>query len=103
MTTALDITTAALPDGTRVLKVVGEIDMSNNDVFAAAVAEGVAAGAPLVVDLTAVGYLDSSALHSLFAHADDIRVRTGPLLRPVLTVSGLTELTTVEVVPSDGP
>ncbi|MFI9005718.1 STAS domain-containing protein [Actinosynnema sp. NPDC053489] len=99
MTPALTITTTSRPDGSRVLAVVGEIDMSNNDVFAAAVAKEVTAGGPLVVDLTAVEYLDSSALHSLFAYADDITVRTGPLLRPVLAVSGLAQLTTVEEVP----
>lgn len=96
MTTELTLTTTTWPDGTRVLVAAGEIDMSNNDDFSAAVAEGIAEAGALVVDLTAVQYLDSSALHSLFTHADGIKVIAGSMLMPVLTVSGLTQLTTVE-------
>lgn len=102
MTSALSLTTTSLPDGTRVLSAVGEIDVTNNDTFAAAVAENVTGGGTLVVDLTAVEYLDSSALHALFTHADRIRVVTGPLLVSVLTVSGLTSLTSVEQVSAEG-
>ncbi|MFE2755334.1 STAS domain-containing protein [Actinosynnema sp. NPDC059335] len=100
MTTELSLTTTTRADGTRVLVAAGEIDLSNNDAFGAAVAEGIAEAGSLVVDLTAVQYLDSSALHSLFTHADGITVVAGPMLMPVLTVSGLTQLTTVEEVSS---
>ncbi|MBB2948422.1 anti-anti-sigma factor [Actinoplanes lutulentus] len=97
MTTALTLTSGQRPDGVPVLAAAGEIDMSNADAFASAlrVAVAGAAAAALLVDLTAVEYLDSSGLATLFQHADRIEVVTGPLLAPLLTVSGLAELTTV--------
>jgi len=96
MTTALTLTNGNDADGAPVLTAVGEIDMSNAEKFAAALADAVpAAGRPLVVDLTAVQYLDSAGLAALFHHADRIEVVTGPLLAPLLTVSGLADLTTV--------
>ncbi|MEV0155886.1 STAS domain-containing protein [Micromonospora sp. NPDC050686] len=97
MSTALTLTTSSRPDGVRVLTAVGEIDMSNAASFAAALGDAVAAdGAPLVVDLTAVEYLDSAGLSVLFPHADRIALVAGPLLEPLLTISGLADLTTVE-------
>lgn len=93
MTTALTLTTGPGP----VLTAAGEIDMSNAERFATALTSAVtsAAGKALMVDLTAVQYLDSAGLAALFAHADHIEVRTGPLLAPLLEISGLAELTTV--------
>ncbi|MFY1691247.1 STAS domain-containing protein [Plantactinospora sp. WMMB782] len=95
--TALTITTDRRADGTPVLTAVGEIDMSNADSFAAALADAVtgADGTPLLVDLTAVEYLDSAGLATLFGHAEQIRLVVNPLLGPVLTISGLTDLTSV--------
>ncbi|GIE82140.1 anti-anti-sigma factor [Actinoplanes philippinensis] len=97
MTTELTLTTGPGPDGAVVLTASGEIDMSNAETFAGALTRAVsgAAGARLVVDLTAVQYLDSAGLSALFAQADHIELRTGPLLAPLLEISGLTELTTV--------
>ena len=34
-------------------------------------------------------YLDSAGVHALFGYASRIRLIAGPLLEPVLTVSGL--------------
>lgn len=98
MTTELIITRGTGPDGAAVLTVTGEIDMSNAGVFADALTEAVAGagGSRLVIDLTAVQYLDSAGLAALFAQADHIEVRTGQLLAPLLEISGLTELTTVQ-------
>ena len=97
MTTALTLTTGVRPDGAPVLTAVGEIDMSNADRFATALTDAVtAAGAPLVVDLSAVGYLDSAGLSALFEQADRIRVVSGSLLAPLLEISGLAELTAVD-------
>ncbi len=92
MTTALTITL-----GPGVLTATGEIDMSNADTFASALTSAVteSGGGRLVVDLTAVQYLDSAGLAALFTQADHIVVRTGPLLAPLLEISGLAELTTV--------
>lgn len=103
MTTPLTLTPGRRPDGTPVLAAAGEIDTSNAGTFAAALADAVntAAGessATLLVDLTAVEYLDSAGLAALFAHADRIQLIAGPLLTPVLTVSGLTGLTTVHSI-----
>ncbi len=49
----------------------------------------------LVVDLTAVEYLDSAGLAALFPHAERIQLVVTPLLEPLLTISGLADLTTV--------
>ena len=53
----------------------------------------------MTVDLSAVEYLDSGGINVLFTHADHIRVIVKPLLIPVLKISGLSELTTVESAP----
>lgn len=91
MTTALTLTTSL-----GLLTAAGEIDMSNAEQFATALGDAVASSTQaLVVDLTAVEYLDSAGLAALFHHADRIEVVTGPLLSPLLTVSGLADITTV--------
>lgn len=98
MTTALRLTTGTGPDDVPVLTAAGEIDMSNAETFATALTEAVArAGdAGLLVDLTAVEYLDSAGLAALFDQAERIRLRVGPLLAPLLDISGLAELTTID-------
>ncbi|WP_341716211.1 STAS domain-containing protein [Micromonospora sp. FIMYZ51] len=96
MTTALSLATSRRSDGTRILTVTGEIDMSNAATFAAGLADAVDAdGTPLVVDLTEVEYLDSAGLAALFPHAERIQLVVTPLLEPLLTISGLADLTTV--------
>ncbi len=98
MTTALSLDTAQRPDGTTVIMAVGEIDQSNVDAFAEALSSSLdhASGDPVVVDLTAVEYLDSAGLAVLFPLADRIRILATPLLGPVLTISGLAELTSID-------
>ncbi|WP_030211495.1 STAS domain-containing protein [Streptomyces bikiniensis] len=91
MTTSLTLTPGRRPDGTAVLTAVGEIDMSNTGSLADALDR---TPGPLVLDLTAVDYLDSAGLSVLFSHADRLELVAGPLLTPVLTISGLTSLTT---------
>ncbi|NEC65314.1 STAS domain-containing protein [Streptomyces sp. SID9727] len=91
MTTPLTLTPGRRPDGTAMLTVVGEIDMSNTESLAAALAS---APGPLVLDLTDCEYLDSAGLSILFPHADRLELIAGPLLAPVLAISGLTGLTT---------
>ena len=96
MATALELSTRPGPDGIPVVTVAGEIDMSNADRFRDALGLAAAAaadGGSFVVDLTAVEYLDSAGIHALFAHASRIRLIAGPLLEPVLTVSGLSGIT----------
>ncbi|HWG14594.1 MAG TPA: STAS domain-containing protein [Streptosporangiaceae bacterium] len=94
MTTPLTLATDRRPDGTAVLTATGEIDMSNAGQLQDALAQ--AGDGPLVVDLTEVGYLDSAGLTVLFTHADRIElVAASSLLVPVLTISGLSEVTQV--------
>jgi anti-sigma B factor antagonist len=89
--TPLELSTQAGADGIPVVTVAGEIDMSNADRFrdALGLAAAAADGGSFVVDLTGVEYLDSAGVHALFAHASRIRLIAGPLLEPVLTISGL--------------
>ncbi|MFI2642113.1 STAS domain-containing protein [Streptomyces sp. NPDC018610] len=91
MTTPLTLTPGRRPDGTAVLTAVGEIDMSNTADLAAALER---TPGPLVLDLSGVEYLDSAGLSVLFAHAERLELVAGPLLAPVLTISGLADLTT---------
>ena len=97
MATPLELSTRPGPDGIPVVTVAGEIDMSNADRFrdALGLAAATADGGSFVVDLTGVEYLDSAGVHVLFAHAARIRLIAGPLLEPVLTVSGLSDITSV--------
>ncbi|MEV7684983.1 STAS domain-containing protein [Streptomyces bungoensis] len=92
MTTPLTLIPGRRPDGTARLAVSGEIDMSNAGSLADALDGG---SGPLLLDLTAVEYLDSAGLSVLFAHADRLEILATPLLESVLTVSGLAELATV--------
>jgi anti-sigma B factor antagonist len=92
MTTPLTLTPVRRPDGAAVLEAVGEIDMSNVDAFAAAIDQGTASGTPLIVDLSAIEYLDSAGLTVLFARAGRIELIASPLLGPLLAISGLPEL-----------
>lgn len=92
MTTPLTLTPGRRSDGTLLLTAVGEIDMTNTDVLAEALD---AEQGPVLLDLTRVEYLDSAGLNVLFAHADRVELVATPLLAPVLTISGLSDLTTV--------
>ncbi|QIQ06086.1 STAS domain-containing protein [Streptomyces liangshanensis] len=92
MTTPLTLTPGRRPDGTALLTAVGEIDLSNTDVLASAL-DGTSG--LLVLDLTGVEYLDSAGLSVLFPHADRIELIATPLLKPVLAISGLADITTI--------
>src|ERR1035441_7339892 len=48
-----------------------------------------------VVDLTGVQYLDSAGLNVLFVHMSRIQLIASPLLAPLLTISGLSDITSV--------
>jgi anti-anti-sigma factor len=83
-----------------VLVAAGEIDLSNIDAFnnalTTATSEAADGDNSVTVDLSAVEYLDSAAINALFARADHINLIAHPLLMPILTISGLTELVAVE-------
>jgi anti-anti-sigma regulatory factor len=94
MATPLRVSVLRRDDGAVVLTAVGEIDMSNIDSFVEALAEAT------IVDLSGVEYLDSGGINALFANADHIHVIANPILMPVLKISGLTDVASVE---SAGP
>jgi anti-anti-sigma factor len=104
MSAPLTLGTARRNDGKFVLTAAGEIDLSNIDEFdqalTAATSEAVGSGVMLTVDLSAVEYLDSSAINALFTRADHIDLIAHPILTPILKISGLAELVTIEFVPS---
>lgn len=69
------------------------------DETTSAATEATGGDGALLVDLSAVEYLDSAAINTLAAHADRIELVAHPILMPVLRISGLTELTTIESAP----
>ena len=99
MTTPLKLSTRQDGNGTTVLTVTGEIDMSNAAGFRDALSQAGAGGADFVVDLTGVDYLDSAGLTALLPYAPRIRVIATAVLAPVLSVSGLDSITTVVSAP----
>ena len=99
MATPLRLSTDRRDDGTLVLRAVGELDLSNIETFSEALSGAVDEGAecnPVRVDLSAVDYLDSGAINVLFEHAAAIDLVVNPILLPVLTISGLTDVITVK-------
>jgi len=100
MATPLSISTGLRDDGTVVVSATGELDMSNVDALSAAIAEAMTPasqdGGVLTIDLTGVEYLDSAAINALYGHADRTHLIVNPILMPVLTVSGLTDVASVE-------
>jgi anti-anti-sigma factor len=100
MATPLSVDIRVRDGGTAVLVVTGEIDLSNIDVFTGAIADAMTPashdGGVLTIDLTAVEYLDSAAIDALFGHADRVRLIVNPILMPVLKISGLANVTSVE-------
>jgi anti-sigma B factor antagonist len=95
MATPLELSTGPGRDGTPLVTVVGEIDMSNAGRFRDVLGLAAPGGGQFTVDLTGVAYLDSAGVHALFEHAGRIRLIASPLLVPVLTVSGLSGITSV--------
>ncbi|GAA3885956.1 STAS domain-containing protein [Saccharothrix violaceirubra] len=98
MTTPVRFTADEDPEGRTVLAVHGEIDMSNAAEFDQALRAALERGRPLLVDLTATGYLDSAALAVLFEHASSLSLRIDRTLRTLLSICGLSDLVPVEVV-----
>lgn len=96
MATLLSIDTSAGSDGTLVLTAKGEIDLSNIEDFSGALSAAGTDGSKMIVDLSGVLYLDSGAINVLFANAGRMRVIANPVLMPVLRISGLTEVASVE-------
>jgi anti-anti-sigma factor len=98
--TPLSLRTGRSDDGTLVLAATGELDVSNVNTFSDALATAISAsstdGQIVTVDLREVEYLDSAAINALYHHPDRIRLVANPILIPVLKVSGLTDVVTVQ-------
>jgi anti-anti-sigma factor len=99
MATPLELSTRRDADGTPVVTAVGEIDMSNADRFRDVLGQAAGDGGRLVVDLTGVEYLDSAGLRALFGFTPGLTLIAGPLLTPVLAISGLSDVTSVREAP----
>lgn len=99
MATPLTIDTVRRDGGTLAVVATGEIDLSNVHRFARAIDDAISAngGKTLTVDLSAVDYLDSAGINVLFSCAEHLRLIVKPLLLPVLTISGFTDLAEVEL------
>jgi anti-anti-sigma factor len=99
MATPMTVSTSRGPDGQIVVTATGELDMSNldrfNDALAGALAQ--ADGQPVSLDLQGIEYLDSGAINALFACGDRVRVVVNPILMPVLKISGIADVMSVEV------
>lgn len=95
MGTPLSINSDRRNDGTRVLVAAGEVDLSNVEALSRALREVTSGGGAVTVDFSAVEYLDSAAINTLYSHVDYIDIVANPVLMPVLTVSGLTDVITV--------
>lgn len=104
MATPLTLNTERGADGTPRVIAMGEIDLSNIDVFTEALSTASAGTrGPITVDLSAVKYLDSAGINALFHHADEVdrlHLIVHPFLVRVLTISGLSEIATVEPAPA---
>jgi anti-anti-sigma factor len=98
MSTPVTLSTRRTADGDVVVIATGELDMSNVESFSRTVADALteADGGPVRVDLRGVEYLDSGAINALFPYAGRVRLTANPILLPVLTVCGLTEVMTIE-------
>ena len=103
MTTLLTLDATRREDGKLVLVAAGGIDLSNVDTFTqaltAAITETADGDGTVIVDLSAVEYLDSAAINALFAHAEHIELIVRPLLIRIFEITGLTELATIEAAP----
>jgi HptB-dependent secretion and biofilm anti anti-sigma factor len=107
MPTPLNLSTDRTDDGVPRIVVTGEIDRSNVRSFTEALTAATAStdGAATVnVDLAGVKYLDSAAINALFAHTERVarmHLVVNPFLMPVLRISGLGELASIEQAPGE--
>jgi len=103
--------------GVCLVRLFGEIDLSNVRELSAAIAEGIPNdGSPVVFDLSETRYLDSTGIQLLFRLADTLRSRRRDLtlivpedapIRTVIAITGLgvraPVLASLEDLPRSGP
>jgi anti-sigma B factor antagonist len=94
----LEITTAE-QDGTVTVTVAGEVDMTSAPALRRALGQAPAKGR-LVVDLSAVRFLDSAGVKVLYDHLDrrpELVVSADAVVLRILDLTGLSDLLTVHV------
>ena len=90
-----------------VLVVEGELDSANRPLFERAITEAVRAGGPLVLDVSGVTYMDSSALQALIAAVESIspgwlalRGVHGPTER-LMKITNVGRMPGLRIIPSE--
>ena len=84
-------------DGARRVIVVGELDLSDEESFVAAVDALASDGGDILLDLDAVEFIDSSGVRAVLRlhleHADRVRlVAASDAVNKVLRIAGLTDV-----------
>jgi len=91
----LFVTTVMEQDGVCVLQASGEIDMATSTQFAAALTKALTPGATLLLDLSAVSFMDSQGLNVLLTAARGVEaigarfsIVASPAVSRVLEITG---------------
>lgn len=79
-------------DGATVLRVEGEIDLATADRFASGLRSATQSDGLVVVDLTAVPFMDSSGLKALLAGSSESSGRLALALSPESPIASLLEM-----------
>jgi anti-anti-sigma factor len=94
--------------GNPAIRLSGEIDMSNAGCLSTALRPWVEAGGPVTLDLSAVSFLDSSGIHSLFSAAAALGDRgciilhgVGGSVAKVLGITGADSVPNIHVIGCD--
>jgi anti-sigma B factor antagonist len=89
------------PEGDAVLTVTGEIDMHTAPQFQQALTQAAASYPRLIVDVTALAYLDSAGIAALFSTArhTELELILGPgcLVASVIEISRLDHVATISL------
>jgi anti-sigma B factor antagonist len=90
----------------RALRLQGELDMSTVPLLEPALAEAVASGGPLVIDMSALRFMDSTGIHAFITAAEELAKRGWCIylhvddgaVKKVLGVTGLDRIPNVHVI-----
>jgi anti-anti-sigma factor len=87
-------------DGAVLVRITGEIDISNVDNVAAELASLQTRGGRIVIDLSALAFIDSSGVRLLASMADQARAREAPLHFVVPEDAAIHRIVTLVDLPS---
>jgi anti-sigma B factor antagonist len=100
----------ALVPGTRCLRLEGELDASTAPLLEEPLGEALTAGGPLVMDLSALNFMDSTGIHALVTAAEELarkgwciylHVDDGSV-KNLMNVTGVDRLPNIHVVNHPG-